>query len=424
MFSTYDVIVLGGGPAGYPAAVQAARMGAKVLLVERSGMLGGTTSLNQVAFPGIFHAWGRQVIAGIGWEVTRRTVELEGRELPDFSDVEARHWRHQIRLNGYLYAALADEVVRGSGADPLLHTQAAALAAKGDGGGWDVQLCGKDGLFTVSAKWLIDATGDANLAHLAGAEFLPLEAEIQPGTLVFYLGGYDQDAIDVEAVDAAAAVALAEGRLRKGDFGWSGSSLAGLIRDRGGNKVHITGINAADSQGKTAAEVAGREALLRVFRFLKTQPGFEKLTVADCAPECGIRETRRIKGRETITYDDYVGGRAWEDAVCYSFYPIDLHTDHGLVYERLKPGIVPTIPLGALTPVGVPRLLVAGRCASGDRLANSAYRVQASCMGMGQAAGAVAALAAEKGLDEAEAVPPELWRRALEEQGAIVPEKK
>lgn len=415
----YDVIVIGGGPSGFPAAIQAARMGAKTLLVEKSGQLGGATTLNRVAFPGIFHAWGRQVIAGIGWDVVRRTVELQGNELPDFSDINARHWRHQVRLCPVLMAALIDEDVRESGCELLLHTVPAAIQK--NGAQWRVQLCGKEGLLEVGAKWIIDATGDANAAQLAGCPLKPKSNELQPGTMVFIFDGYDPADIDIEALNADALQALADGVLLHGDFGWSGDSLHQLVHSRGNNAVHITDIDATDSAGKTEAEMKGRAAILRLYRFLKGRPGFENLRVNWCAPECGIRETRLIDGETTISYDDYITGKHWPDAISYSFYPIDLHTHHGLTYEKLAEGVVPTIPLSAMTPRGVHQFLGVGRITSGDRLAHSAYRVQGSCMAMGQAAGAVAALCADRGQTDARQVDFVQLRQALEAEGAIFP---
>lgn len=416
----FDVVVFGGGPAGFPAAIQAARMGARVLLVEKSGQLGGTTTLNRVSFPGLFHAWGRQIIAGIGWDLVRRTVELEGGTLPDFSDIHARHWQHQITLCPALLSALIDRDVTGSGCELALHTMPAAISPR-PGGGWKVKLCGKEGLHEVEASWCIDATGDANAASLAGCTFQEESEDKQPATLVFNLDGYAPDQIDIPLLDQAARKAVEDGLLEKGDFGWSGESLRHLVFSRGKNSIHIPHVNAVDSRGKTDAEVRGRAALLRVYRFLKAQPGFSSLRISWCAPECGIRETRRIAGRSTITHEDYLSGKVWPDAVCHSFYPIDLHTDTGLKYEILKEGTVPTIPLSALLPRGIPSFLCAGRCASGDRMANSAYRVQASCMAMGQAAGAAAALAVRTGQTEADRLDRNLLRKELEAQGAIFP---
>ncbi len=414
----YDVIICGAGPAGWPAAIQAARLGARTLLVEKSGMPGGTTTLNGVSFPGLFHAWGKQVIAGIGWDHVVKTVELTNQQLPDFTDTTVRHWRHQIRVCPAILTALIDESLVASGVEIRFHTMPAAVKAVD--AGWEVTLCGKEGLVTVAGSWLIDCTGDANLAVLAGAKTRRSET-LQPGTLVFQLSGYSTETLDFDQIDRATAKAVERGELQKGDFGWAGSALKPLLMSRGGNAIHVTGIDAVDSAGKTHAEIAGRAALLRIFRFLKTQPGFDQLTVDWCAPECGIRDTRTVVGESTITYQDYIGGRLWDDAVCNSFYPIDLHTDTGLKYETLKPGSVPTIPLSAMTPTGTERLLVAGRCVSGDAAAHSAYRVQASCMAMGQAAGVVAAIGSKSDIAKSSQVPLQQVRDTLRKHGAIVP---
>jgi hypothetical protein len=155
-------------------------------------------------------------------------------------------------------------------------------------------------------------------------------------------------------------------------------------------------------------------------RFFKAQPGFEKLRIEHLMPETGVRETFRIVGQTTITLDDYVTGRVFPDAICYAFYPVDLHDEHGVRPEPLKPGIVPTIPLGALIPEQSRNLMVAGRCLSSDRLANSALRVQAPCMAMGQAAGVSATLAARQSTTPAKVSLAEI-RATLVEHGAIVP---
>ena len=125
-------------------------------------------------------------------------------------------------------------------------------------------------------------------------------------------------------------------------------------------------------------------------------------------------------GQATITHDDYTAGRHFDDAVCHSFYPIDLHDRGGVVPKPLTPGTVPTVPLGALVPRDSRHLLVAGRSVSSDRLANSALRVQASCMAMGQAAGAAAALAIQNATTPA-AVDRDELHELLRQHNAIVP---
>jgi hypothetical protein len=139
------------------------------------------------------------------------------------------------------------------------------------------------------------------------------------------------------------------------------------------------------------------------------------------ASEAGVRETFRIVGETLISKEDYIEGRVFKDAVCFSFYPIDLHTAEGVKPRQLQPGTVPTVPLGSLIPQNSENLLVAGRSVCSDRLANSALRVQASSMAMGQAAGAAAALAAMHNTTPL-SVPIDKLRKLLKEHGAIVPE--
>jgi hypothetical protein len=164
----------------------------------------------------------------------------------------------------------------------------------------------------------------------------------------------------------------------------------------------------------------GRQGLLRMMRFLKPLKGFENLRLERLQPETGVRETWRIAGETRVTVRDYTSGRRFDDAVAYSFYPIDLHDERGVRPRQLSEGTVATIPLSALIPKASRDLLVAGRCVSSDRLANSALRVQTSCMAMGQAAGAAAALAASGRMTPAQ-VPLAEVHKVLRQHGAIVP---
>lgn len=162
--------------------------------------------------------------------------------------------------------------------------------------------------------------------------------------------------------------------------------------------------------------------MLRMYRWLKTVPGLEKIELESMSPEVGIRETFRVTGEVLITYEDYVSGRRWDDSVCNAFYPVDMHSQKsGVKPAHLKEGVVATVPLRALVPKGSRNLLVAGRCLSSDRLANSGLRVQGTCMATGQAAGAAAALAVKRGETPGQVPIPEL-KALLVAGGAIVPQ--
>jgi hypothetical protein len=413
----YDVVVIGGGTAGVVAAVQAGRAGAKTLLVEKEGILGGTMVVAAVNAPGSFHAYGRQVIAGIGWELVVRALAEQGRPVPDGSGFRESSGALHVDINRTLYAAVADQAVLDAPADLLGHTMLASARFNGDR--WQLQLCTKTALEPVTASVLVDCTGDANAVSLAGFE-LDRPDRLQPGTLVAEFGGYEADSLDYDAIQQAFDAEVAEGTLRRSDAGWLGGKIGFVLRHYGGNRIHVAQIDARTSQGKTAAELEGRRILRRLARFFRRQPGLEDFRVTWSATECGIRETPVIRGRTRITAEDYETGRAWPDAICYSHYPIDEHTDTGLNFRPVPPGVYPTIPYRALLPENARQLIVAGRCISGDREAHSAYRVAATCMATGQAAGAAAALACRKGCDVAD-VPLDELRDLLAAHDAILP---
>jgi hypothetical protein len=412
-----DVLVVGGGTAGTVAALQAARAGATTALIEVGSQLGGTTTTGGVDFPGLFHAWGTPIIAGIGWELVCKAVELDGGAMPDFSTVPQRHWQHQVRINGPLYAALIEEACLEAKVSLAYYQFPLAVETTPDG--WEVDVVGKGVRCRVACRQLIDCTGGADVVGMIGLPRLR-EATTQPGTLMFRLGGYDADRLDAEEIQRRYLRALAHGELEEGDYSHGRGRFIGFLRAGGNNAQHVFGADSSTAATQTQANVAGRRSLLRLLRFVRSLPGCENARLLDMMQETGVRETYRIVGETTITCDDFTSGRLFDDAVCYSFYPIDLHDRHGVTPKPLSPGTVPTIPLGALIPKGSRNLLAAGRCLSSDRLANSALRVQASCMAMGQAAGATAALAARSATTP-RSVPLGELRTLLREHGAIVP---
>jgi glycine/D-amino acid oxidase-like deaminating enzyme len=385
-----DILVVGGGTAGVIAAIQAARAGCSTILVENCSQLGGTTTTGGVAFPGLFHAWGKQVIGGIGWELVTEAVSLNDDNLPDFTiPYGTDHSKHQVRINPFLYVLLAEEKCLEAGVQ--LRFYETIVEAKFMDNNWEVETIGKGTRTKIVCNQLIDCTGNAALTSLAGFSILR-EQETQPGSLMFKIGGYDLGSLDIKMIRERYSDAVNKGRLVKEEFR---NNIEGLLRSAGDNIQHIAGADSTTSTSHTITNIKGRTSLLNTLRFLRELPGCEKTRILSMQPETGVRETYRIDGVYQITRNDYVSGKRFDDSVSYSFYPIDLHDKNGVEPKQLTEGTVPTIPLSALIPKNSKNLIVAGRCISSDRLANSALRIQASCMGMGQAAGAAAALASK-----------------------------
>jgi hypothetical protein len=371
-----DVLVVGSGSAGITAALQAGRAGAKTLLVERSFQLGGTTTTGGVAYPGLFDAWGKQVIAGIGWELVKESVELDGGKFPDFSKVPRAHWHNQVQLNQFIFSLLAEEKCREAEVEIAYYEFPTAITKTKEG--WQVDCMGFGTKRRVLCKQIVDCTGGAEVVGMLGFERLR-EEERQPGSYLFQLGGPHNPA------------------------------------DKQLHRLYVHGADSTNSRTATLANLTGRKSILAKVRK-------EKKRLMHLQPETGFRESYRILGETLITVQDYTSGRHFDDAISYAFYPVDLHTRTGVKPKPLKRGIVPTVPLSALIPKGSQNIIVAGRCVSSDRLANSGLRVQAACMGMGQAAGAAAALAAQSSSTPLK-VPLSQIYELLQKHNAIIPKK-
>ena len=422
----YDVVVVGGGTAGVIAAVQAGREHARTLLIEKSEILGGTIVNGRVAFPGLFHAWKKQIIGGIGWELVCKSMDEENRPYPDVStQVRSPHNIHQIAINGPYYALICDEAVAEAGVEVLFDTMCAKVVELEDRK--VITVCTKTGLQEIETKVLIDCTGDANVASLAGYELLR-EDEFQPATYSCKLEGYDVDSLDLERIGENFDREVQAGNLSYTDVSWTIDRFnPQWLRAKGanGNHVDVEGCRGRTSEERSAISLKARLTILKLLRFFRKQSGLEHIRLDALAAECGIRETVRIKGKKMVTQEQYLSGERYGDDLCYSFYPIDLHTKvkNGLSQIYLEEGVVPTIPRGALLPEHSRNFLVAGRCISSDRAANSALRVQATCMAVGQAAGAIAALAAKQNVD-VEEVPMEDIYEVLRRHHAIVPSEQ
>ncbi len=408
----FDVAVVGGGTAGVFAAIAAARCGANTVLCEKNNRLGGTLIAGGVNFPGLFFAWGKQIIDGPCWEAVTRTAALGGATLPRISRRPAHHWDEQIELDKLVYLKVLNDMCREAGV--TVKTGTILAHAEERPTGMRLFLADKSGLSCMECSAAVDATGDADLTRMLGCP-CQKSREQQPATLDNRLTGYDISAVNWEQLRqewqrhpiCRAGPAVSFERLQH--F---------LITRK--IDCHIPCTDADLPTGRAHLEREAVDVLFEYRRFLRGIEGLAGLTYAYIAEETGVRESNRIVGESTVTAEDYVAGRRYPDAIAYAFYPIDRHVEGGIEQVFLTDGVVPTIPFGALIPKGASRLICAGRMISSDPHANSALRVQAPCMAMGQVAGAAAAEVVRVNVP-LRSLDMSRLRTALTSIGAIVP---
>ena len=406
-----DVAVIGGGTAGVFAAISAAKTGAKTVLIEKNNILGGTVTVANVNYPGLFFAWGKPIIDGPCMEAVRRTIKAGGAVMPKISRKPEYHWQEQILLNRFIYTAVLFQMCDEAGVTVLCSAMISDVAEEKDG--LRLIVTDKSGLLQIEAKKAIDATGDANLCQIAGYA-VEKSAEQQPATLQNHISGYDISAIPTEEIRNGFSRACLPDFVTADD----------LIRYLRIQKIdmHVASVDADTSEGKTALEKRAYYQTLKAYEYLRSMKGLEGLRIDFAAEETGVRETNRIVGEATVTEEDYIGGKFYPDSVCYAFYPIDRHVPDGIVQRFHEEDVTAKIPYRALIPKKSKHILCAGRCISSDIYANSAVRVEAVCMATAQAAGCAAALAAESGAQVMKVPYPSLCR-ALEAIGAIVPKE-
>jgi hypothetical protein len=384
-----DVLVAGGGCAGFGAALAAARGGARTLLVEQAGFVGGIlTRVGNPWFDGIAHLGsGRLAVGGIPVEVLQRL---------GLATVGQTHLEHPfLPLDPEAFKHVADEMLteQGDSLDLLFHTSVAGVRAAA-GRVDEVVLANKAGLTAVRPKVTIDTTGDGDVAAWAGA---PIERStpMQPLTLHFRVGNVeDTDTLTsrmrevVEDLHDSGEIGLYFFHAEHDDFAHAPDELVFNITRMPGD-----GTDPADL---TAAEIRGRKdanALVRAWR--ERVPEFRSAYLIYSGPSVGVRETRRIVGDYQLTEDDIRTSRRFPDTVLKGVFYVDIHpTDRAGThdYDAWTPEPY-DIPFRTLLPQGWDDLLVAGRCHSATRRAAGSSRVTATAMAMGQAAGTAAALA-------------------------------
>ena len=390
-----DVLVCGGGPSGVAAAVSAARMGSRVLLVEQSGTFGGASMLCGVPelmnFDDGLHflsqGFGKKIFQGLGLQ-----------------QQEKRQW-HNLRPE--LLKRLYDQLVLEAGVRPLLYTRLVDCVSR-EGKLEYVVLSGPEGIFAACAKVYVDATGSGSLCALAGAEFAYGDeaGNTMSATLCSLWGGVNFAEKDTDGANYEQAFA-------DGVFSQYDSVLPGIkanfpeIGVGGGNIGHCFGVCDIDGESMTYATLQARHTLAEYQRYYKEYvSGCENSCLIRSADYLGIRESRRICCEYMLNRDDFYRRESFFDEIGRYSYPVDIHPMQAdkkgmadfseAIRMRHADGESYSIPYRCLIPKYLSNVLVAGRALGADRAMQASIRVIPACYITGQAAGAAAALSAHK----------------------------
>lgn len=400
----YDVVVCGGGPAGFIAAIAAAREGARTAIVEQYGFFGGMATAGFVNPISVFSYNGKQVTGGIPWEFVNK--------LKDFGGAEIETPLANVAFEPEHYKLIAQRMVLDAGVDIFMHSYLRGCVKDGNRV-THVIIDNKNGAEALGAKIFIDCTGDADLAFMAGVPMLESEGRpLQPLSTYFILGGVNLDTpmmreaihhnrqgVNCHCLPVREKLMARKEELNIPEFGgpWFCSTLRpGVVT------VNITRTagNACDNREYSLAECRLREDAFRMAAILKENvEEFKDSYLISVSTQAGVRETRRIKGMHVLSGEEYLNATHFEDSISRGAHPIDIHVANGEkqnIFFLKSPGYV---PYRSLIAKEFPNLLVAGRCISADKTAFASIRVQASCMDMGQAAGVAAAQCSSAGKD-------------------------
>ncbi|MEO3930893.1 FAD-dependent oxidoreductase [Micromonosporaceae bacterium B7E4] len=428
----YDVVVLGGGPAGVMAAAAAARTGRSTILVERYGYLGGAGSAGGLStFCGLHanvHGEHRQVVHGLADDLLARMAALDGLNPPHLS-FENRILAQAYDISAYKIAT--DDLVVESGAKVLFHALAVGVVMGAEDTVHAVLVESKSGRGAIVGRFFVDCSGDADLAAWAGAPYekTPADAGMMYPSLMFRINGVDAETAIRERERLPELMDAAE---RAGTFRFARKKP--IVRPQRNplewraNMTQLSNpdgsaIDGTDVEQLSLGELQGRRQIRDQFPFFREHvPGFADSYVVDIAPSIGIRETRRIVGPYQLTSDDILDCVDFPDTIGVNGWPVEAHVA-GDVVIRWPNGDDPRgfnqLPFRMIVPQRLANLYVAGRCASMTHDGQSSARVTGPCFAMGQAAGTAADLALGAGVAGGEVDVTRLQKR-LAEDGAYL----
>lgn len=401
--SSFDVIVAGSGSSGSIAAIAAARAGARTLLIERYGFLGGTSTAVLDTFYGFYTPGSRsvKVIGGVADDVIASLRQFGC----CFERPNTYGAGTGITYNSEYLKVAWERLVLGAGAQLLLHAWLQEIEVS-SGRVHSVTIATKQGLRKIKADFLIDATGDADLCYFAGVS-CEVAGEHEPAqmlTTTFKVANVDvplRKTVSKSEFHSRMAAAASSGEFdlprREGSdhvTPIANMMATNMTRVQSFSKSDGEFRNASDPELLTYAEVEGRRQALEYLRFLKQCiPGYANSELVAFGTQIGVRETRRIYGDYRLTREDVLSAKQFDDQIGLCGAPIEEHhAGHDTTWHYLPEGSCVGIPFRTLIPLGLQNVLVAGRCFSATHDAHASVRSMAQCMAMGQAAGTAAAL--------------------------------